>query len=188
MGRQYKILESPKRTCDSCHYELDLYIDFPKAGKYFLRICKSCAYERYEAWHRVKPEVNRIACRKYYRKKRQRGRYICFTCPSKLERSNPSGYCLQCYILMWIRCQWRNFEKHRLGDERTKERRDQLKTIAHELIGLPDGNKFPEYRLKHIRSVKNYPEDAFKIRNIQWVPVNHNLSSKHRREYAKSHN
>ena len=181
-GRPLKILESPTRVCAGCKLELPLWTEFYHTGRtYYRRICKTCYHLKHEKPRVRPPGTNKAACRKYYRKKRSKNRYICFTCPAKLDRDNPSGYCLQCYLLSWLGAQWRNFQKQHIGDNLAKQRREALKFLNTHLISLPNGHLFPAYRLKHIQSVKWYPEKAFTLGNIEWVPVNLNLSNKHRR-------
>ena len=184
-GRPLKILDSPTRECNDCHLELPLWTEFyrtgDKGGDYYRRICKTCYYFKHEKKRIRLPEVNKQACHKYYLKKRSKNRYICFTCPTKLDKSNPSGYCLQCYVLFWLRAQWRNFEKHHVGDQLAQFRREGLKYLTPRIITLPNGHLFPHYRLKHTKSVKSYPERAFTLDGIGWVPVNLNLSNAHRK-------
>lgn len=175
MGRP-RILDSTEKTCKDCHGIFTLN-EFGKTGKYYRRICKACYYQKHEAHRLRNPEINKRACKKYYHKKTRCLHRRCFTCAAVVQ--NITGYCLHCYFLDWIRCQWRNFTKHTIGDQSAKERRDILKTLFLEMTIFPHGNKFPAYRLRHIKSVKFYPELAFRLDNIHWVPVNTALSRLH---------
>jgi hypothetical protein len=186
-GRPLKILSSPLRACNTCSLELPLWTEFYKSGKsvktgeqWYARICKSCDYQLHEVNRVRDPDINRRAVKRYQAKRKRSKDKRCLTCPSVIV-NNPSGFCLNCYILMWIRCQWRVFNKHWLGDTKAAERREQLRYSIVDLVQVMGVKTFPEYRLKHQKSVKFYPELAFTLGNIEWVPVNENLSRSHMR-------
>jgi hypothetical protein len=181
-GRPLKMLSSPLRVCNTCHIELPLWTEFYKSGKsvrtgeqWYARICKSCDYQLHEVGRIRNPEINRKAVKRYQAKRKHSKDKRCLTCPVKIM-SNPSGYCLQCYVLMWIRTQWRTFNKHWLGDVKATERREQLRYQIVDIISILGSRTFPEYRLKHKQSVKFCPEQAFTLNNIEWVPVNKAIS------------
>src|ERR1700721_4881576 len=191
-GRPLKILSSPLRVCNTCNLELPLWTEFYKAGKsvktgeqWYARICKSCDYRVNEEGRVYNKAVNYWACKRYQEKKRKSKKRKCLTCPSVIDK-NPSGFCLNCYILMWIRCQWRNFRQHCVGDLKAAEGREQLRYSIVDLIQVMGDKTFPDYRLKHKKSVKFYPEAAFTLENIEWVPVNQNLSRSHIRRVKKT--
>lgn len=180
MGRP-RIADITEKKCKDCQ-GLFALADFSKAGRYYRSYCKACYHQRYEAQRVHCKEINKRAVIKYHHKKRHSLTKTCFTCPSVLSLNNQSGYCIHCYMLSWIRYQWRNFEKHTLGDALALAKRNNLKFNTLELIRLLGDKTFPEYRLKHRRSVKFYPGLAFELSNIEWVPVNAALSRIHVRQ------
>src|SRR5665213_2312251 len=171
MARPLKILSSPLRVCNTCQGELPLWTEFHKAGtskrtgeSWYTRICKACDYRLHEVNRIRDPEINRRAVRRYQAKRKRSKHKRCLTCPSVIN-SNPSGYCLNCYILMWIRTQWRTFNRYWLGDTQAAARREQLRYRMLDIVKLLGDKKFPDCRLKHTLSVKFHPELSFQLSN-----------------------